>query len=108
MDQLQVAIRATAGPGPRTEAQRRRARSRRKCWAMRPMILARDGHRCVYCGCAEQPLVMEHRTPITRGGSDDPGNVATACGWCDQHKGQMTDHEYLASQAFAHRMRCLS
>ena len=52
-------------------------------------ILARDGFRCVYCGRTgeEVPLQIDHIVPVSAGGSDDDGNLATACSDCNLGKG---------------------
>lgn len=51
-------------------------------------ILARDGFRCVYCGATpgEAELHVDHRQPRSRGGSDHPTNLVTACRACNLSK----------------------
>jgi hypothetical protein len=51
-------------------------------------VLRRDGHRCRYCGAAapEVALTVDHVTPVALGGSDDPSNLAAACGPCNAGK----------------------
>jgi 5-methylcytosine-specific restriction endonuclease McrA len=39
-------------------------------------------------------LQLEHRTPISRGGSHWPANLAPACGRCNTAKGELTEKEY--------------
>jgi 5-methylcytosine-specific restriction endonuclease McrA/uncharacterized protein YeaO (DUF488 family) len=45
------------------------------------------GHRCGWCGASDVPLELEHVYPLARGGSNDPTNVAPACGDCNHGKG---------------------
>lgn len=52
------------------------------------------GNKCIYCG-TEDNLTLEHRKPISRGGSHHPANIAPACRWCNTSKGNKTEAEYL-------------
>ncbi len=47
-------------------------------------VLARDGHRCVYCGAAATSL--DHVIPRSRGGPHVWENVVAACGRCNHAK----------------------
>lgn len=40
-------------------------------------------------------LVMDHMTPVARGGSDHIDNIVGACSACNQRKATMTAFEYL-------------
>lgn len=53
--------------------------------SLRFMIMDRDGFRCVYCGCSgsDSALHVDHVTPVSKGGSDDPANLVTACEECN-------------------------
>lgn len=53
-------------------------------------VLVRDGHRCVYCGATSQSseLQMDHVIPVCRGGTNDMGNLVTACWACNIGKGK--------------------
>lgn len=55
-------------------------------------VLARDKHACRYCGA--EAGTVDHLTPVTRGGSDDPDNLAAACNPCNSQKGNRTESEY--------------
>lgn len=84
-------------------------------------IFKRDGFRCTYCGATPVigPLHVDHVKPVVEGGTNDPSNLATACGACNLGKsrvplekkrlavGRLTEadldhaeqiHEYLAVQ----------
>jgi hypothetical protein len=51
-------------------------------------ILARDGFRCRYCGrgAAVIELEVDHVNPVALGGTNDDGNLVTACGPCNAGK----------------------
>lgn len=52
-------------------------------------VLKRSEFRCEYCG-AEAPgtrLEIDHVVPISRGGSNEPGNLVAACWECNRGKG---------------------
>lgn len=51
-------------------------------------ILARDNFRCVYCGATPQrtQLHIDHVIPKSKGGSNDPSNLVTACFNCNVGK----------------------
>ena len=53
----------------------------------RDLVLERDGYRCVYCGAQNVRFQLDHVVPRSKGGSDDPSNLATACGPCNASKG---------------------
>lgn len=51
-------------------------------------ILRRDGFRCHYCGATpgERELHVDHVIPEALGGTDEPGNLVTACVPCNLGK----------------------
>ena len=53
-----------------------------------------DG-KCVYCG-SEEKIEIEHRIPVSRGGTNLPANLVPACMSCNRSKGTMTESEYKA------------
>ena len=57
---------------------------------LRHQILERDGFRCCDCGATpDMPgvvLEVDHRTPVSKGGSNDPSNLRTLCGDCNRGK----------------------
>lgn len=55
---------------------------------LRFAVLQRDGFRCRYCGHhpPDVQLQVDHIVPRSRGGSDDPENLPTACSDCNQGK----------------------
>jgi hypothetical protein len=54
--------------------------------ALRAAIFKRDNYTCQYCGARGVPLECDHVHPISRGGSDHPSNLATACFRCNRSK----------------------
>lgn len=51
-------------------------------WAdLRQTVLRRDGNRCGNCGGRER-LQVHHIVPLSRGGSNQPGNLRTLCYDC--------------------------
>jgi 5-methylcytosine-specific restriction endonuclease McrA len=56
------------------------------------------GGRCAYCG-GLGPLEVDHRTPLSRGGTNSIDNVLPACGSCNRKKGQLTEPEFRARLA---------
>lgn len=83
--------------GSDTEASRLRSLS----WEdLRRAIFRRDGYTCAYCGHrgTSATLEVDHRVPVSRGGTDDPENLTTACWECNREKGDMTAFEYCLSR----------
>ena len=56
--------------------------------SLRYEIMRRDNHTCRYCGGTppEVRLTIDHVTPATLGGTDDPGNLVVACADCNAGK----------------------
>lgn len=54
--------------------------------AIRAWIFYRDGYVCVYCGENPEDLECDHVIPISRGGTNDLSNLATACMPCNRSK----------------------
>jgi 5-methylcytosine-specific restriction endonuclease McrA len=56
-------------------------------------LFARDAYSCQFCGRAErdlgfrESLTRDHVVPLSRGGTNDWGNVVTACSTCNTRKG---------------------
>lgn len=51
---------------------------------------------CEYCDRRVSLPTKDHRTPITRGGSDGIDNLAVACKRCNSRKGDLTEAEFRA------------
>jgi 5-methylcytosine-specific restriction endonuclease McrA len=50
---------------------------------------------CAYCGLW-RPLTVDHRIPLTRGGSNYIDNILPACRPCNSRKGTRTETEFRA------------
>lgn len=57
---------------------------RRSVTPTRRTVLARDGHRCAYCGGPAD--TVDHVHPRSRGGRHDWTNVVAACSRCNHRK----------------------
>lgn len=66
-------------------------------WLYRPAgytrhgVLARDGHRCAYCG--SRAATIDHLLPRSRGGDWSWLNTVAACSRCNERKGNRTPAE---------------
>jgi 5-methylcytosine-specific restriction endonuclease McrA len=54
----------------------------------RALVLERDNHRCVECGCKDE-LHLHHIHRLSDGGNNDPDNLMTLCYVC--HMGKHKD-----------------
>lgn len=59
------------------------------------VILTEQKHLCAYCALSLSKYHMDHKTPLSRGGSNDPANLCASCPDCNLSKGTMTAEEYL-------------
>ncbi len=50
---------------------------------------------CAYCGCTSGPFEVDHITPVSRGGTNDPENLTCACRSCNRSKGAKTVKEWM-------------
>ena len=65
-------------------------------------IYLRDGLAYVYCGDsleAGADLTLDHVTPHTRGGSNDPSNLVTACRRCNSTRQDRSVRDFASSVA---------
>ncbi len=53
----------------------------------RPVLFARDGWRCGYCGSSTSKLTLDHIVPRSRGGKSVWENVVASCAPCNRRKG---------------------
>lgn len=63
----------------------------------RQFIFERDSHTCQYCGATNEILEVDHVIPKSRGGSNDPDNLKTACWDCNRSKGRRLLSEWKCS-----------
>lgn len=55
----------------------------------------KNNKQCVYCGC-NNPLMLtvDHKVPVSRGGTNDLVNLQPCCWICNQLKGSLTVIEF--------------
>lgn len=58
----------------------------------RRAVLARDNHRCQYCG-SQTHLTIDHIIPKSRGGGCTWENIVTSCAPCNSRKGNRLPSE---------------
>ena len=59
-------------------------------------LLVEQLMRCVYCGCDISACnTLDHKTPISRGGTNTDDNMQLLCGPCNSQKWARTHEEYL-------------
>lgn len=61
---------------------------------LRAEVFARDGKVCAYCKDTEGPFEVDHIHPVSRGGTDELGNLTVACQSCNREKSNMTVKEW--------------
>lgn len=59
------------------------------------LIVLYEG-RCAYCGSTPRIIEHDHRTPLSRGGANNIGNILPCCRRCNSEKGSQTEAEYRA------------
>ncbi len=65
----------------------------------RRALLQSDGH-CYYCraplseGLHARLATVDHKLPLSRGGTDSKANTVLACDVCNREKGDMTEAEF--------------
>lgn len=71
---------------------------RRMDAAVRSALHEAQGGKCMYCPRALPVDLMhvDHKTPVSRNGSDDMDNLQALCSTCNLRKGSKTDQEYRA------------
>lgn len=87
-----------------------RTRRRRAVFELpsKPVVFARDGFTCQYCGLriSMRTGTRDHVLPRSRGGRDVLSNVVTACHGCNAAKGDRTPAE--AGLILTHEPRALT
>jgi hypothetical protein len=67
---------------------------------VRYAVLERDGYRCRYCGAeaTDAKLHVDHRMPVSKGGTNDFENLVTACSDCNLGKHAFLPTRYIPAQ----------
>lgn len=62
---------------------------------IRKRIIKRDGRTCFYCNVVPNKIEIDHKIPISRGGTNDENNLVVACQKCNRSKRNKTVEEFL-------------
>lgn len=62
-------------------------------------VSMREGVRCTYCGCEDEPLEYDHIFPVSRGGTNAASNLTLACRKCNSSKRGKTLREWMQRDA---------
>lgn len=62
---------------------------------MKELVRVQKG-RCYYCNRSphEEDRTIDHRIPLSKGGTDTRKNLVMACEDCNSHKGSMSEREF--------------
>lgn len=71
-------------------------------------VLRRDNYTCRYCRATDQPLTIDHVTPLALGGTDEPSNLVTACRDCNAGKSSSSPDGSLVADVSADAVRWAS
>jgi len=62
---------------------------------LRKKVFERDDYTCQYCGDRGGELECDHIHPVSKGGSNDIDNLATACKLCNRSKRTKSVEEFI-------------
>ena len=68
----------------RKRAAKKNRERRARCWSA-------QGGRCFWCRAfvEREQATLEHLVPLSRGGTNEPSNLAMACLTCNQKRGNL-------------------
>jgi len=66
-------------------------------WDFGRMLCMQDA-RCPYCMTILDKYHVDHKLPVSRGGTNNPSNLQLTCPRCNILKGAMTHDEFLVSK----------
>lgn len=66
-------------------------------WELGAMLCRQDA-RCAYCQVLLDKYHVDHKNPVSRGGTNDEGNLHLTCARCNLVKGALTHEEFLVSK----------
>lgn len=61
----------------------------------RKVLLSSEPKKCEYCGNVSGPFEIDHKTPLSRGGTHAMRNLAVVCRSCNRSKGTKTLDEWV-------------
>ena len=68
-------------------------------------VLRRDNYTCRYCRSTDNPLTIDHVTPVSLGGTDDPSNLVACCKDCNAGKSSTSPDENTVAQVAEEALR---
>jgi 5-methylcytosine-specific restriction endonuclease McrA len=82
---------------------RRAHAARHQKRAIKRATMRECGRRCVYCATHLDPeyATLDHVLPVSRGGTQAPGNLVIACRACNQLKGDLLPLEFFMMNPWA-------
>jgi 5-methylcytosine-specific restriction endonuclease McrA len=63
-----------------------------------PALLEAQRGLCFHCGYGHDDMTIDHVQPLSRGGSNDVGNLVAACRPCNTRRGTKTVDEFRRSR----------
>lgn len=63
-------------------------------------VYARDGRVCAYCQTTEGPFHLDHKLPVSLGGTNDIANLTVACNECNLSKGAKPLDAWIAGDKY--------
>ncbi len=72
------------------------------CWDDVMNLISAQNSKCYYCDDdLDGQFHVDHKIPVSRGGSSDKENLAITCPHCNRSKGAKTDTEFIAAKKVA-------
>lgn len=68
-------------------------------------VLRRDNFTCRYCRSTENPLTIDHVTPVALGGTDEPANLVACCRDCNIGKASVAPDQATVAQVSEDALR---
>jgi HNH endonuclease len=68
-------------------------------------VLRRDNYTCRYCRSTDNPLTVDHVTPVALGGTDKPDNLVAACKDCNAGKSSASPDSSLVGDVSSDAVR---
>ena len=64
-----------------------------------------QNHKCIYCDSAltlDETTHLDHIVPLSKGGEHSINNVQWLCSYCNLHKSDMSESEFLSRRSLTH------
>lgn len=97
-DEIANALSKAVATAELNATKGRKSRLYEEGWgSSRIFVINRDNGVCQYCGQTPDRPDIDHVIPRSRGGSDNPSNLVTACPSCNRSKGARTPDEWFVA-----------